>query len=77
MTDPDADRLGVAVKTIPGTYSILTGNEQLALLTDYILNSQFKNDLLPKFPVAVVSIVSSELPARIADSYAVLGLKMF
>lgn len=68
-TDPDADRLGVAVKTIPGSYTILTGNEIASLMTDYILGTQFKYKLLPKHPVIIKSIVSSELPARIADSY--------
>lgn len=68
-TDPDADRLGVAVKTIPGSYTILTGNEIGGLLTDYILRTQAEHDLLPKFPVVVKSIVSSEFAARIADSY--------
>lgn len=68
-TDPDADRLGVAVKTIPGSYTILTGNQIASLMTDYILRTQFENNLLPKYPVIVKSIVSSELPARIADGY--------
>lgn len=68
-SDPDADRLGVAVKTIPGSYTILTGNEIASLMTDYILGTQLKYKLLPKHPVIIKSVVSSELPARIADSY--------
>lgn len=68
-TDPDADRLGVAVKTIPGEYTILTGNQIASLMTEYILKTQFENGLLPKYPVIIKSIVSSDLPAQIANQY--------
>lgn len=68
-TDPDADRLGVAVKTIPGEYTILTGNQIASLMTEYILKTQFENGLLPKYPLIIKSIVSSDLPTRIANQY--------
>ena len=68
-SDPDADRLGVAVKTVKGSYRVLSGNEIGSLLTHYILKAQFHNKLLPKYPVVIKSIVSSDLPDRIADSF--------
>ena len=64
-TDPDADRIGAAVKTKNG-YRLITGNEMGVLLIDYIF-SHGKN--LPKDPVVVKTIVTTDLAARVAESY--------
>ena len=64
-TDPDADRLGAAVKTNNG-YRLISGNEMGVLLIDYIF-SHSKN--LPANPVVVKTIVTTDLAARVAESY--------
>src|SRR5699024_90251 len=68
-TDPDADRLGVAVKTETGDYTILTGNELGCLLLDYIL----RHTDPAIFPSArmIKTIVTTELGRKIASSYGV------
>lgn len=68
-TDPDADRVGVAVKNTDNTYRILTGNETGILLSDYILSSRDKNNTLPENPIIVKTIVTSILVERIAKKY--------
>ena len=70
-TDPDADRLGIAAKTADGQYEVLTGNQIASLMIDYILTARKKKQAIPTNGVMVKSIVSSELPAAIADSYGV------
>lgn len=67
-TDPDADRLGLAVKSASGDYKVLTGNQIAALITQYLVNYYHKHATLPKNSVIIKSIVSSELPAQIAKS---------
>jgi len=64
-TDPDADRLGAAVKTADG-YRLVTGNEMGVLLIDYIF-SHGKN--IPKDPVVVKTIVTTDLARVVAESY--------
>ncbi|MCH4169236.1 MAG: phospho-sugar mutase [Streptococcaceae bacterium] len=70
-TDPDADRLGVAVRTEDGDYTVLTGNQIGAILTKYILEAHKQAGTLPQNAAIIKSIVSSELPTVIADSYGV------
>lgn len=70
-TDPDADRLGMAVKTAQGHYEVLSGNQIASLMVDYILNAHTKLGTLPQGSMIIKSIVSSELPAVIADKYGV------
>ena len=67
-TDPDCDRVGIAVKD-KGEYKLLTGNDVGALLLDYILSRRIDNGTLPKDPVAVKTIVTTELCQKIADEY--------
>ena len=67
-TDPDCDRVGIAVLH-EGEYQLLTGNEVGCLLTDYILSQRKAAGTLPEKPVIVKSIVSSDLAAAIAESY--------
>lgn len=70
-TDPDADRLGMAVKTAEGHYEVLTGNQIAALMLNYLLEAHREKGTLPANSVIVKSVVSSELPAVIADKFGV------
>ena len=72
-TDPDADRMGAAVRQPDGTYQVITGNQIAAILLDYLLFAHQKAGTLPVNAAAVKSIVSSELPTVIAEHY---GVKM-
>ena len=64
-TDPDADRIGAAVKTKNG-YRLITGNEMGVLLIDFVFSHSKR---LPEKPVAVKTIVTTDLAARVAESY--------
>ena len=68
-TDPDADRVGIAVKCKDGSYELLSGNEVGVLLTEYILSSMKNAGTLPKDPVIVKSFVTTSLVDRVAESY--------
>ena len=67
-TDPDSDRVGIAVRH-DGEYVLLTGNQVGALLLNYILSQKKKMNLLPENPIAVKTIVTTELCQKIADKY--------
>ncbi len=69
-TDPDCDRVAVAVP-VEGGFRKLTGNELGCLLLDYILGEMSKNGTLPPAPVAVRSIVSTPLADKVAAKYGV------
>ncbi|MEY2365295.1 phospho-sugar mutase [Lysinibacillus capsici] len=69
-TDPDADRLGLAVKS-GVSYELLTGNQVGVLLLHYILSTKQKNGSLPQNGVMLKTIVTSELGAQIAEKYGV------
>ena len=73
-TDPDCDRLGVAVRDKHGDFQLLTGNQIGCVLLHYILYTKKKNGTLPKNGAAVKSIVSTSLANRICESY---GVTMF
>ncbi len=73
-TDPDCDRLGVAVKKADGEWQLLTGNQIGCVLLHYILSARKKQGLLPQNGAAVKSIVSTSLANRIASSF---GVEMF
>ncbi|MFK9094123.1 phospho-sugar mutase [Bacillus salipaludis] len=68
-TDPDADRLGIAVLNDEGEYVVLTGNQTGALLLDYILTQKKENGNLPQNGVVLKTIVTSEIGRKIASSY--------
>ncbi|MGI8387442.1 phospho-sugar mutase [Robertmurraya sp. P23] len=70
-TDPDADRLGIAVKNETGEYEILTGNQTGALLLHYLLENKKAKGTLQENAVVLKTIVTSELGATIAASYGV------
>ncbi|UJW57223.1 phospho-sugar mutase [Bacillus sp. A116_S68] len=68
-TDPDADRIGLAVKSHDGDYHVLSGNQTGALLLDYLLKKKQEMKALPANGVVIKTIVTSELGRAIADSY--------
>ncbi|PEP60824.1 phospho-sugar mutase [Bacillus pseudomycoides] len=68
-TDPDADRLGVAVRNHAGEYQVLTGNQTGALMLDYLLSQKKQNGTLPENGVVLKTIVTSEIGRTIAKAY--------
>ena len=70
-TDPDADRVGIAIKCPDGSYELVSGNEVGVLLLDYIAQGRIENGTMPKNPVAVKSIVSTPLAEAVAKHYGV------
>ena len=67
-TDPDCDRVGVAVKTTTGDYALLTGNQIGGMLTNYIIESQKEENKLKDNSVLIKTIVTSEFGADIAKA---------
>ncbi|MBP5225209.1 MAG: phospho-sugar mutase, partial [Lachnospiraceae bacterium] len=72
-TDPDADRCGTAVLDEDGNYVLISGNEMGVLLLDYICDRRTANKTMPEDPVAVKSIVTTDMAEVVAKSY---GVKM-
>ena len=70
-TDPDADRVGIAVHCKNGSYELLSGNEVGVLLLDYICAGRIEQGTMPKAPVACKSIVSTPLADAVAAHYGV------
>lgn len=68
-TDPDADRLGIAVKNAQGKYTVLTGNQTGALLLHYLLSEKKKQGMLPDNGVVLKTIVTSEIGRAVASSF--------
>ena len=70
-TDPDCDRMGAAVPDGQGGYRLITGNEMGVLLLDYICRVRQANGTMPQNPVAVTTIVSTDMATPIAAKYGV------
>ena len=70
-TDPDADRLGAAVKNADGSYEVLTGNQLGSLMVHYLLQAQKEQGTLSEKAVVLKSIVSSELSTAICEKFDV------
>ncbi len=70
-TDPDADRVGIAMKCPDGSYELVSGNEVGVLLLDYICEARIEKGTMPKDPVAVKSLVSTPLADAVAANYGV------
>ena len=70
-TDPDADRVGIAIRCPDGTYALVSGNEVGVLLLDYICQGRIEKGTMPKNPVAVKSLVSTPLADKVAAHYGV------
>ena len=70
-TDPDCDRVGIAVRNSKGEYQLLSGNETGLLLFDYICSQRIKHGNMPENPVMIKTIVTMDLAERIAKHYGV------
>lgn len=70
-TDPDADRIGIAMRTPDGEYELVSGNEMGVLLLDYIAAGRKEAGTMPERPVAVKSVVSTQLADKVAEHYGV------
>ena len=70
-TDPDADRVGIAMKCPDGTYELVSGNEVGVLLLDYICEGRIEKGTMPRNAVAVKSLVSTPLADAVAANYGV------
>lgn len=70
-TDPDADRLGAAIRDASGEYQLLSGNQIGALMIDYILRAKEENRSLSSHDVIIKTIVTSSLGAEIAAKYGI------
>lgn len=70
-TDPDCDRVGIAVKDENDEFVLLSGNEVGLLLLDYICSQRIKHNKMPQNPIMVKTVVTMDLGERIAESYGV------
>ena len=70
-TDPDCDRMGAAVPDGRGGYRLITGNEMGVLLLDYLCRTRIARNTMPPNPVAVTTIVSTDMATPVAQSYGV------
>lgn len=68
-TDPDADRVGIAVRDYDGSYRLISGNENGVMLTNYILSCKKSNGSLPENPVVVKTIVTTKLVNKLCEKY--------
>lgn len=68
-TDPDADRVGIAVKDYDGSYRLISGNENGVMLTNYILSCKKASGKLPQKPVVVKTIVTTKLIDKLCEKY--------
>jgi phosphoglucomutase len=68
-TDPDADRVGIAVRDYDGSFRLITGNEDGVMLTNYILSCKKEAGTLPEKPVVVKTIVTTPLINKLCDKY--------
>lgn len=70
-TDPDADRVGIAVPSPAGDYVLFSGNEVGALLMEYICHERKALGTMPEHPVAVKTIVTTDIVSKMAEEYGV------
>lgn len=70
-TDPDCDRVGIAVKDKNGEYALLSGNETGLLLLDYVCSQRINHGKMPTDPVMIKTIVTMDLGEKIAANYGV------
>ncbi len=73
-SDPDADRVGLMVRTSDGEFKVLTGNQTGVLLLDYLIGAKQRTGKMPKNPVALKTIVTTEMARKVAE---VNGLNCF
>lgn len=70
-TDPDCDRVGIAVPDENGSYVLFSGNEVGAMLLEYICSQRSENGTMPPDPVTVKTIVTTDIVKKIAEKYGV------
>lgn len=70
-TDPDCDRVGIAVKNAEGEHVLLSGNETGLLLLDYICSKRLANGTMPRDPLMIKTVVTIDMAERIAENYGV------
>ncbi len=70
-TDPDCDRCGTAVPDGKGGYRLITGNEMGVILLDFIAKMRCEKKTMPKNPVAVTTIVSTDMATEVAKKYGI------
>ena len=70
-TDPDCDRVGIAVPDGNGGYALFSGNEVGAMLLEYICDQRIKKGTMPKNPIAVKTIVTTDIASLIGKEYGV------
>ena len=73
-SDPDADRVGIMVKNDQGEYVVITGNQTGVLLLDYLIGARLRTGKMPENPVALKTIVTTEMARKVAE---VNGLKCY
>ena len=73
-SDPDADRVGIMVRTRDGEFKVITGNQTGVLLLDYLIGAKKRAGTMPEKPVALKTIVTTEMARKVAE---VNGLKCF
>ena len=73
-SDPDADRVGIMVRTRDGEFKVITGNQTGVLLLDYLIGAKKRAGLMPEKPVALKTIVTTEMARKVAE---VNGLRCF
>ena len=75
-TDPDADRVGIAVRDRNGEYVLMSGNQVGVLLLDFICQMRIKHNNMPNDPIFVKTIVTTDMAKAIADNYGVRMLEV-
>ncbi len=70
-SDPDADRIGIMVNTGGGDYAVLTGNQTGVLMLDYLIGARKRAGNLPEHPVALKTIVTTEMARAVAEANGV------
>ena len=73
-SDPDADRIGLMVRSSDGQFKVLTGNQTGVLLLDYLIGAKKRTGKMPEKPVALKTIVTTEMARKVAE---VNGLQCF
>ena len=68
-TDPDSDRVGIMVRDKDGTYKTVTGNQTGGLLLDYLMGAMARTGRLPEKPVALKTIVTTEMARAVAEAH--------
>ena len=76
-SDPDADRVGIMVRDPSGTFRPLSGNQTGVLMLDYVIQSRRRTGTMPKNPVALKTIVTTEMARKVAETNGVACLNTF